>query len=147
MFKTIGNSLVAFSLSASFACNAASIPNGNYAGSAAHGTETGQLVSPDSDILNDASALAAKYKKQATSSCRNGADQYLEGVVRRTYLWTDNPVFIKFDADKVKVAQPGVLKMITRDLLVKNDIGAWQRSTLDCEYDTQRNLVVMYHSE
>jgi hypothetical protein len=147
MLRKISSMLFAFSLSGSLVCHAASIPNVGYAGSVASNAKTGQLESPDRDILNDASALAAKYKKQAASSCRNGADQYLEGVVRHTYLWTDNPVFIKFDADKVKVAQPGVLKMVTRDLLVQNDIGAWQRSTLDCEYDTQRNLVVMYHSE
>ena len=147
MLKKISSMLFAFSLSGSLVCGAASIPNGGYPGSAAPTSKTVHLESPDTHILNDASALAAKYKKQAASSCRNGADHYLEGVVRHTYLWTDNPVFIKFDADKVKVPQPGVLKMVTSDLLVQNDIGAWQRSTLDCEYDTQRNLVVMYHSE
>ncbi len=143
MFKTICNSLVAFSLFGSFV-SGASLPNVTYTGSQDHGVKNGQLVSSDSDIMNDASALAAKYKKQAARSCRDGADQYLEGAVHHTYLWTDNPVYIKFDANKGKVTQPGVLTMITRDLLVQNDVGAWQRATLDCEYDTQRNLVVMY---
>lgn len=147
MFKTICNSLVAFSLFGSLVCGAASLPNVAYAGSHDRGARNGQLVSPDNDILNNASALAAKYKKQAASSCRNGADEYLDSAVRRTYLWTDNPVYIKFVADNEKVAQPGVLTMVTRDLLVQNDVGAWQRATLDCEYDTQRNLVVMYHSQ
>jgi hypothetical protein len=147
MFKTICNSLVAFSLSGSLVCGAASLPNVTYAGSHDHGVRPGQLVSPDNDILNDASALAAKYKKQAASRCRDGADEYLEGAVHHTYLWTDNPVYIKFVADNEKVAQPGVLTMVTRDLLVQNDVGAWQRATLDCEYDTQRNLVVMYHNQ
>ena len=83
MLRKISSMLFAFSLSGSLVCHAASIPNVGYAGSVASNAKTGQLESPDRDILNDASALAAKYKKQAASSCRNGADQYLEGVVRQ----------------------------------------------------------------
>ena len=93
--------------------------------------------------LSDARALDDKYENIATASCDTYSDDYVKGVARYDFKWSDAGFMsTKFDHFRGLVVQPGVLTLTSDKLMLQNGFGAYVRTHIDCRYDTQHDKVL-----
>ena len=99
-------------------------------------------------ILNNASALDAKYGLQAAERCSAGADDYIRSVTSHRFHWEQSETLVpRFNQFRPAVSGPGVLTMISTRAGVSNGFGVFTPITVYCNYDTQSEEVLSYASE
>jgi hypothetical protein len=100
-------------------------------------------LSPDQ--MMDADALDASYETAADVFCGSGANDYLRSVAKYEFKWDNVAIFdTKFDQYSKRVSAPGVLTLVTHKAMLQNGFGAYGRTTLMCDYDTQSKTVLRY---
>jgi hypothetical protein len=102
------------------------------------------MLSPEQ--LMDGATLDTKYEIDADAHCDSQADDYLRSVAKYDFKW-DNVGFLdpKFDKYLKHVSAPGVLTLVTDKVMLQNGFGAYERTTLTCDYDTQARAVLRFH--
>lgn len=115
--------------------------------SSSPGTRTAQSSSPApaASLLMDGEALDKRFDIQGNSQCSSQADGYLKHASKYNFKW-DETGFLehKFDKFLPVVLGPGVLTYLSDKVSLENGFGAYQRVTLECDYDTQHDKVLAY---
>ena len=95
--------------------------------------------------LSNPQWLMEKYNLSAATACSFGADSYLRSVAKYSFKWDDIGWFeAKFDSYSKNLKSPGVVTLASDKVSLQSGLGAYQRITIYCDYDTQAEKVLSY---
>ncbi len=97
---------------------------------------------PTASQLLDSKYLSDRYEIEARSRCEVGADDYLRSIAKYDFAWdSKEPEFLEFYKE---IAEPGVMRWVTRKAKLQNGFGSYKHIVLTCDYDTQSGKVIEY---
>ena len=102
-----------------------------------------------SNIAFDAKLLDDKYADDAQAACSAGADDYLQSKSKFAYSWdpsSEGLFGVRFDQYATDAGGDGVLTLISNRAKLQNELGAYQRIELRCDFDTESGKVISYKS-
>jgi hypothetical protein len=91
----------------------------------------------------DGKSLDEDYHSEAEASCEVGADEFVRSKAKFDFKWAIGPDEEKFQSYLKIARNQGVLTLIaTKKLELQNAYGAYERVTIQCDYDTRLKKII-----